>query len=168
MWLSSLGLQYVPALLYVAIVTWLGLDLFFEARTGFIFGIPFAALVVLCIWAIIICSFKPRKRENGKKGIQLAVIVVVLAAIIGFDQWKRPYVRVICQLLDMEYRQDWVGIQKLARANSTMSNRPMACSYAISLVQTDQIAERMYDIRLDYDSLSVHGIDWFHNNASVL
>ena len=162
------AIQYVPALLYVAVVTWLGLDIFFEARTGFIFGIPFAALVVLCIWAIIICSFKPRKRENGKKGIQLAVIVVVLAAIIGFDQWKRPYVRVICQLLDMEYRQDWVGIQKLARANSTMSNRPMACSYAISLVQTDQIAERMYDIRLDYDSLYIHGIDWFHNNASVL
>ena len=71
------AIQYVPALLYVAIVTWLGLDIFFEARTGFIFGIPFAALVVLCIWAIIICSFKPRKRENGKKGIQLAVIVVV-------------------------------------------------------------------------------------------
>jgi len=71
-------------------------------------------------------------------------------------------------LLDMEYRQDWVGIQKLARANSKMSNRPMACSYAIALVQTGQIAERLYDIRLDYDSLHIHGMDWRHNNASCL
>ena len=90
-----------------------------------------------------------------------------MAAVVGFDMWKRPYVRVICRLLDMEYRQDWSGIQKLARENAMMSNRPMACSYAIALVQTGQIAERLYDIRLDYDSLHVHGMDWKHNNASV-
>ena len=176
------AIQYLPALIYMAVITYHGLDIFFEARTGFIFGIPLVALVVLCIWAIIICSFRTRRSPIPKEGfnsspsreiergrlIQLAVIAVLMAAIIGFDQWQRPYVRVICKLLDMEYKQDWVGIQKLARAHSTMSNRPMACSYAISLVQTDQVAERMYDIRLDYDSLHVHGIDWMHNNASVL
>lgn len=183
-WLEPL--RYLPALLYIAIVTWLGLDVFFEARTGFIFGIPFAALVVLCIWAVIIKSFKLRVRskasrdDDGKPEGQsghgsllialrpLLFIIIAMAAIVGFDQWKRPYVRVICQLLEMEYRQDWVGIQKLARANATMSNRPMACSYAISLVQTGQISERLFDIRLDYDSLYVHGMDGQHNNASCL
>ena len=161
-------IQYLPALCYMAVVTYHGLDIFFEARTGLIFGIPFMALVVLCICATIIRSFKLRTIDDSQKGLQIAVIVLCLAAIIGFDMWKRPYVRVICQLLDMEYKQDWAGIQKLARANSTMSNRPMACSYAISLVQTDQISERLYDIRLDYDSLHIHGMDWQHNNASCL
>ena len=163
-------LQYVPALVYVAVITWHGLDIFFEARTGFIFGIPLVALNVLCVCAIIIRSFKvkPLAATSRGKGWAVGFIILCFAAIIGFDQWQRPYVRVICQLLDMEYKQDWAGIQKLARAHSMMSNRPMACSYAISLVQTNQVAERMYDIRLDYDSLHIHGIDWQHNNASVL
>lgn len=172
------AIQYVPALLYMAVVTWHGLDIFYEARTGFIFGIPFVVVDVLCIWAVIIRSFSrkpvpafigiPTDESPRQNRLQLAVIVVALAAIIGFDQWQRPYVRVICKLLDMEYRQDWAGIQKLARKNANMSNRPMACSYAIALVQTGQIGERMYDIRLDYDSLHIHGMDWKHNNASCL
>lgn len=166
--------QYVPALCYIAFVTYKGLDIFFEARTGFIFGIPFLVLFILGIWALIIRSFsrKPMllipKETPLQSAVQLAAIVLCMAAILGFDAWQRPYVRVICQLLDMEYRQDWAGIQRLARKNADMSNRPMACSYAISLVQTDQIAERLYDIRLDYDSLYVHGMDGYHNNASAL
>ena len=176
------ALRFLPALLYIAVVTYHGLDIFFEARTGLIFGIPFIALVVLCIWAAIIRSFRLRVKseELGVRSLtnphfsffishfSLFFIVLAFAAIIGFDMWQRPYVRVICRLLDMEYRQDWAGIQKLARANATMSNRPMACSYAISLVQTGQVAERLFDIRMDYDSLHVHGMDWKHNNASVL
>lgn len=172
------AVQYLPALLYMAIVTYKGLDVFFEARTGLIFGIPFVALVVLCIWAIIIRSFSskpapafislPKDETPRQNGLQLLVIAVLMAVIIGFDQWQRPYVRVICGLLQMEYKQDWAGIQKLARANATMSNRPMACSYAISLVQTGQVAERLFEIRMDYDSLYVHGMDGNHNNASAL
>ena len=172
------AVQYLPALIYMAVVTYHGLDIFFEARTGLIFGIPFVVLVILCIWGIMIRSFSrkpvpafigiPRDETPRQNGIQLVVIALCMTAIIGFDMWQRPYVRVICRLLDMEYRQDWAGIQKLARANATMSNRPMACSYAIALVQTGQIAERLYDIRLDYDSLHVHGMDWKHNNASCL
>ena len=172
------SLQYLPALFYIAVVTWHGLDIFFEARTGLIFGIPFAALVVLCIWGMMIKSFSrkpaptligiPMDETPRQNGIQFAVIAICLAAIIGFDMWQRPYVRVICRLLDMEYRQDWKGIQELARANAKMSNRPMACAYAIALVQTGQIGERLYDIRLDYDSLHIHGMDGAHNNASSL
>ena len=172
------AVQYLPALLYMAVVTYKGLDIFFEARTGFIFGIPFLGLVVLCIWAVIIRSFSrkpapafirlPKDETPRQNGLQLLVIGVCLAAIIGFDQWQRPYVRVICGLLQMEYKQDWAGVQKLARANATMSNRPMACSYAISLVQTGQVAERLFEIRMDYDSLYVHGLDGRHNNASAL
>lgn len=172
------AVQYLPALLYMAVVTYKGLDIFFEARTGFIFGIPFLVLVVLCIWAVIIRSFSrkpapafislPKDETPRQNGLQLLVIAVCMAVIIGFDQWQRPYVRVICGLLQMEYKQDWAGVQKLARANATMSNRPMACSYAISLVQTGQVAERLFEIRMDYDSLYVHGLDGRHNNASAL
>ena len=98
--------------------------------------------------------------------LQLAVCIVGFAAIIGFNEWKRPYVRVITQLASMQQEQDWEGIQKVARAHAYQSNRPMACMYAIALVHTDQVGYRMYDIRLDYDSLYIHGMDGTHNNAS--
>lgn len=172
------AIQYLPALAYMAVVTFHGLDIFYEARTGLIFGLPFVALVVLSIWGIMIRSFSrkpvpavigiPEDETPRQNCIQLVVIAVLMAAVIGFDVWQRPYVRVICRLLDMEYRQDWSGIQKFARANANMSNRPMACAYAISLVQTGQIAERLFDIRMDYDSLHITGVDGQHNNASCL
>ena len=91
------SLQYLPALFYIAVVTWHGLDIFFEARTGLIFGIPFAALVVLCIWGMMIKSFSrkpaptligiPMDETPRQNGIQFAVIAICLAAIIGFDMW---------------------------------------------------------------------------------
>ena len=170
------AIQYIPALAYIGTVTYLGLDNFFEAETGYIFGVPFLALLVLAICGIMIRSFSRKKvhalfaipadetlRDNL---LQLAVCILGFTAIIGYNEWKRPYVRVISQLSSMEQEQDWEGIQKVARANAYQSNRPMACMYAIALVHTEQIASRMYDIRLDYDSLYIHGMDGKHNNAS--
>jgi len=170
------ALQYLPALAYMGTVTYYGLDIFFEAETGYIMGIPFLVLLVLVIWGIMIRSFSRKKTPSFIKVpsdetrrdnlIQLVVCVLGFAAIVGFNELKRPYVRVITQLALMEQEQDWEGIQKLARANAYQSNRPMACMYAIALVHTDQIAYRMYDIRLDYDSLFVHGMDGSLNNCS--
>ena len=170
------AIQYLPALAYMGTVTFYGLDIFFEAEAGYIMGIPFLVLLVLIIWGIMIRSFSKKKvpaligipgdetqRDNL---IQLVVCVLGFAAIVTFNEIERPYVRVITQLSSMEQEQDWEGIQKVARSHAYQSNRPMACMYAIALVHTDQIAYRMYDIRLDYDSLYLHGIDGGHNNAS--
>lgn len=68
----------------------------------------------------------------------------------------------------MQYQQDWAGIERVARQNATQSNRPMAAYYAMALIHTGQIAERMYDIRLDYDSLYLHGNGGMLNNGSPL
>lgn len=169
-------IQYLPALAYMGAVTYYGLDIFFEAETGYILGIPFLVLLVLVICGIMIRSFSHKKvpallgiptdetrRDNL---IQLAVCIIGMTFIVGFNELKRPYVRVITQLTAMQQEQDWNGIQKVARANAYQSNRPMACMYAIALLHTDQIAYRMYDIRLDYDSLFVHGMDGHLNNSS--
>lgn len=172
------AIQYLPALAFMGTVTFYGLNIFFEAETGYIMGVPFLILLVLVIWGIIIKSFSrkpvpafiniPKDETPRQNYVQLVVIALGMACIIGYDMWQQPYVRVISSLLNMEYRQDWAGIQKLARANAKMSNRPMACAYAIALVQTEQIGERLYDIRLDYDSLHINGMDGQHNNGSCL
>lgn len=171
-------LQYVPAFLYLGVVTYLGLDVFFEAETGYLFGIPFVVLLVLSIWGIMIRSFSrkpvpslfriPKDETPRQNYCQMILLVLAFSIIIGFGEWKRPYVRVVCQEMAMQYEQDWAGIQRVARANAIQSNRPMAAYYAMALLHTGQIAERMYDIRLDYDSLYLHGMDKMHNNGSGL
>ena len=54
-------IQYFPALAYVSIVTYHGLDLFFEAETGRILGIPLVVFLILTIWALVIRSFSRKK-----------------------------------------------------------------------------------------------------------
>lgn len=170
--------QYVPALCCLAAITHQGLDLFFETETGYIMGIPFVVLLVLCIWAVMIRSFSrkpmptmlglPKDESTRQNLTSLACVTLAFAAIIAWGEWKRPYVRVICQEMSMQYQQDWAGIERVARQNATQSNRPMAAYYAMALIHTGQIAERMYDIRLDYDSLYLHGNGGMLNNGSPL
>ena len=170
--------QYIPALACLAAVTHQGLDIFFEAETGYIMGIPFVVLLVLGIWAVMIRSFSrkpmpallrlPQDETPRQNLTQLALALLAFAAILGYGEWKRPYVRVVCQEMHLQYEQDWAGIERVARAHAIQSNRPMAAYYAMALVHTGQIAERMYDIRLDYDSLYLHGYGGQLNNGSPL
>lgn len=170
--------QYLPALAYIGIVSYNGINAFFEAEAGLLMGVPFLALLILSIWGIIIRSFSrkpvpaligiPHDEAPRQNRLQLAVIVLGFAAIVSLTEMTRPYNRVICRIMAMYEQQDWNGIQKVARENAELSYRPIACYYAISLLHTGQIAERMYDIRLDYDSLYLHGMDHQHNNASCL
>jgi hypothetical protein len=53
--------------------------------------------------------------------------------------------------------EDWKGMVETAHDNAKLSYRPIAAYYAIALVQTGQLAENLFDIRLDYDLLYVKG-----------
>lgn len=171
-------LQYLPALACLGAMTHQGLDLFFETETGYIMGIPFVVLLVLAIWGMMIRSFSrkptpallgiPRDETPRQNLTGLAVVALSLLAIVGYGQWQRPYVRVICQEMALQYQQDWDGIEHVARDHAAQSNRPMAAYYAMALVHTGQIAERMYDIRLDYDSIYLHGAGGELNNGNAL
>jgi hypothetical protein len=52
-------------------------------------------------------------------------------------------------------QQDWDGMVETARAHAHLSYRPLAAYYAIALVHNGRLADDMFDIRLDYDSLYV-------------
>lgn len=168
------ALQFLPALAYVAVLTHKGLNIVFEAETGYILGIAFVAFVAIaiCALAMRLALRKPMPSLLGgdcprqHAFIQLAVIALAMFAIVGYNEQQRPYVRTISRMYMSLQEQDWRKVQQIARENAEQSNRPMSCFYAISLVQTGEIAERMYDIRLDYDSLDVYGMDGYHNNCT--
>lgn len=166
------GLRHVPSLLYVGIITYHGINVFFESETGYILGIPFLVLMAMLLLSAVLYFFRGKRVEDADSPktllTELALVIVILAGIIGFNEVKRPYTRTVCRLATLMDKQEWAEMQKVARDNAVQSNRPMACYYAISLLHTGKIAERMYDIRLDYDSLYVHGMDGQHNNCSAM
>ena len=171
-------IQYIPALFYIGYTTSVGLNLFFEAETGRILGIPLLAFAILLIWGVIIKSFSkkatpsfvriPKDETPRQNYLQLGVCILGLAGSIAFTQIYRPYVPVISKLMVGQINQDWDGMQKTARANADLSYRAIAAYYAMALVQTDQVGERVYDIRLDYDTLHVVGWDNCYNNGNSI
>lgn len=169
------ALQFVPALVYMAVLTELGLDAFFETETGFILGIPFVVYVLLAVLALVMGvlqrrplphMWRPTEEESVRTNwMQMGVMTLAFAGIVAFDQMQRPYVRTICRMMLYSYEQDWDGVQRVARANAEQSNRIMATYYAAALVHTNQIGDRVYDIRMEYDTLRLHGMDGSQNTG---
>lgn len=160
-------LQYVPAGIYFMWMAYEGANLFYENEAGAILGIPFCATVILTIWAVMIASFS-RKKSPSIIGIpkdetpwqnraQLLAVLAVFAVQGAFTEIQRPYTRVIADMNVSLLESDWQAMMETARENAELSYRPIAANYAIALVKTNQICERLYDIRLDYDSVYLHG-----------
>ncbi len=140
-------------------------------------GIPLFIDLALCILWLLTRLFTHAAPQEEQKPVALSfrerfaglgISLLLVLCVVGFNEYRRPDVRVNSRLILMEQQQDWEGIAKLARKHASLSNRPQAAYYAIALVHTDQIAYRMYDIRLDYDTLHVHGMDKMLNNANSL
>lgn len=159
-------IQYLPVGAYMMWLVYEGINLFYENESGAILGIPFCASVILTIWAIMIASFSrkkapaiigiPKDETAWQNRAQLLAIVFVFALQGVMTEVYRPYTRVIAKMNVGLLNSDWQGMIKTARDNADLSYRPIAAYYATALVNTNQICERLYDIRLDYDSLYMH------------
>lgn len=171
-------IQYLPLGIFTGIFTYQGLNNWYEAESGQVMGIPFCILVVLVIWGIIIRSFSrkpvpaivtiPKDETPRQNRLQLYAVVLMLAIPMIFAHFSRPYVRPIAKMQVAVMNQDWQKVIDIAHDNSEMSYRPIAANYAIALVQTGQIGEKLFDIRLDYDSLYLQSMSGEHTISTSL
>ncbi|MBQ0048814.1 MAG: hypothetical protein KBT12_01030 [Bacteroidales bacterium] len=173
--------EWLPLGVYVGVFTYQGLNNWFEAESGQAMGIPFAAFVVLSIWTIIIRSFSrhpkvgkhplsPCRANEGvsrrQNAVQALFVVLMLAVPMGWASCARPYVRPLASMQVDVMNQNWNGVIKTAQDNAELSYRPMAAQYIIALVQTGQQCEKLFEMRLDYDSLYITGMNGDHQNAT--
>jgi len=63
--------------------------------------------------------------------------------------YQLPYMQMQVQLIN----EDWAGIVNTAQDHAELSYRPLAANYAIALVHTGHLADALFEIRMDYDSL---------------
>ena len=98
-------LQYLPAGIFMALLSYEGVNLFYENEAGAIMGIPLCATVILSIWALMIASFSRKKApsiirlpqdENALQNcLQLAAIVINFGVQAIITEVYRPNARVI-------------------------------------------------------------------------
>ena len=166
-------LEYIPAGLYFSWMTYEGINWFHENEKGMIFAVPFFVVLLLAVCAIAVAFItrgsavpalvrKPKDETSMQNWLQVGMLVLIFGGCALFDHFQRPYTRVMAREDVCMLNQDWQGIMKVARDNATLSYRPIAAKYAIALVETNQICERLYDIRLDYDSLYLHSQNGKH------
>lgn len=163
-------LQYLPSAAYLFTITYIGFDLYYEAETGMIMGIPLACFIVLLILALIIRSFShhhtfpnivqpPKDETPWQNRIQILFVIAIIASTIELGIYLRPYVRVVTKMQCQMMRHDWRGMTKTALDNTDLSYRQIAAYYAIALVQLGEQGEHFFDIRLDYDDPYIHGFN---------
>lgn len=169
-------IQWLPLAAYTGIFTYQGINNYFESETGQAMGIPLAILAILIVWGVMIRSFSrkpspaflriPKDESPRANYLQLLVIIAVgLLPAILYGNMARAYVRPIARMQVGVMEQDWDDVIKTAEANAEQSYRPLAANFAIALVQTGQVGERFFNIRLDYDSLYIVGMNGDRQNA---
>jgi hypothetical protein len=166
------ALAYVPAVAWMSWIAWRGLNLYYQQEPGIALGTLFLGIVVLALDAFIIWTFKkphPQPLSNGRGesmpqqspfSFYLSLFILSLFTFVPpalITHLRHPYLRPVTKMEVQMLNEDWKGMVETAHDNAKLSYRPIAAYYAIALVQTGQLAENLFDIRLDYDSLYVKG-----------
>ena len=175
--------QYLPAGIWMLWTAWIGLDLFYMHEPGRILGIPFLAVVVCAVDAIVIWTFKkrptPDPSRQGGEGLRedsnhltssrqllpsltggvwgwvfcLLLLVVLPCIVLHF---RHPYLRPLTRMQVQLLHQDYEGMVETGHKNASLSYRHLAAYYAIGLIRTGHLTDQLFDVRLEYDSLYTH------------
>ncbi len=162
-------IQYLPAMAYLAVMAYLAFDIYFEAETGMIMGIPFLSFLVLLIMTVIIRTFSKHSIPNIMKvragasvalnRVELLMALLTVGVSMAITQWMRPYMRVIPKMERLDMEQRWAEAAQMGRDNGDLSYRALAAYYTVALLQRGEIGTRLFDIRMDYDDPYMHGFD---------
>ena len=98
---------------------------------------------------------KRKTRSKGQQSRWLLLPLLLVPLPILVSHFRHPYVRPVTRMEVQLLHEDWEGMAATARDNAKLSYRPLAAYYAIALVHTGHLADQLFDIRLDYDSLYV-------------
>lgn len=185
-WLIGYGLHlrprwqwasFLPAAAWMSWVAWSGFELYFLHESGRHLGIlilGFAMAVILAMGNFLFTrirkkpSTSPVASPTGWKtaGVGLFLTCALCAVPVTMTALRHPYLRPVTRMEVQMLHQDWQGMAETARQHATLSYRPLAAYYAIALTRTGRLADDLFLIRLDYDSLYLRGYDNTPNNGT--
>lgn len=141
---SKSYIAFTPAFIFVFVLIYKGFDIYYQAETGAIFGIPFCMLFILVCQTILVRSFskknmprlfeRPRENKLEYNWLTNIATVIALSIIIGFNEWQRPYVRPTAKMQIALEHQNWKDMQFIAEQND-MTYSTIAAYFAIARME---------------------------------
>ena len=170
-------ISYLPAAVWMSWVAWSGFELYFLHESGLHLGILILGFGVAAILSFIrFLLMKTRKPSaqptptaslsNWKAAAGILLVCAFCAVPFTITTLRHPYLRPVTRMEVQMLHQDWQGMAETARQHATLSYRPLAAYYAIALTRTGRLADDLFKIRLDYDSLYVRSYNNIPNNGT--
>ena len=167
-------LQFVPATIWMWWTAGVGLNLYYMREPGRILAWPLLVVVTCTILATAI-YFSQRSRGvvpspydgNARKRKASyyceCSVFLILFLIVSFvlPMWhlnrSHPYMRPLTHMQVQLLHGDYDGMVRTAHDHATMSYRQMAGFYVIALARTGHLADQLFDIKLEYDTVCAYG-----------
>lgn len=157
-------LALLPVAVFVGWMLSLGFNLFYQHEPSVVFSIPLPVFVVLGVLSLI--KFfatrgrapqpgqDSRQRANARLSLNVAALVVVaVMSICAYG--PNQNVCLTCRMQRQMQHQDWNGMIETA-LRSRRPTRSIAAYHAIALVQTDQLCDRLFELRYSYADMHLH------------
>lgn len=152
-------LQYVPAAVYIYVVTWMGFDAFVFREPGWLLGIPLCVAVILILQVVFLRSFSHRRlawiwkcREDETVSINALLVAVALLIPAGaavYGSAGRSDVRLTAKLQRLMREQKWDEMAHAAEAWNG-SSRQVAAYHALALVRNGRLLDDLFKVRYDF------------------
>lgn len=135
-------LKYIPAFAYLYIVFYEGFDIYYQAETGKVMGIPFCIWIILLLQSLFVRSFKRKRKKAalsaseayGGKVRCIAFMLLLTLCAVMFNEWQRPYVRTTTRMQRLMTDKDWAGMRAVP-SEADMGFSTVAAYYAIARMQ---------------------------------
>ncbi len=173
-------LQYLPAAAWMTWTAHVGLNLYYYAEPGRILAIPFLVTIVFLLWAVVRRPTPNPSRQGGEssslsgnneikklntnhapasplphgRGWGWVFFILLCFALPAlYLQHRHPYLRPLTKMQVQLLDNDYAGMSHTAHEHPDLGNRQVAGYYAIALARTGHLADQLFDIKLDFDSL---------------
>ena len=154
--------QYLPAAAWMIWTAHVGLNLYYMREPGRILAIPFLFVVVCGILAAVAFGFRSHESQKSdmtyKSSIFQVLFLLVLFALPMIHLHQRhPYMRALTHMQVQLLHNDFEGMSRTAHEHADMCNRQMAGYYVIALARTGHLADQLFDIKLEFDTVKAYG-----------
>ena len=150
--------------IWLFVLEYLGLNIFYQYEPSFVCSYPFLLMILLAVVAGVIKWRRNRSFKEiwlscpGKKTwtgwVNAAVCVLLFAGITALAQTKGQNTVYTAKMQRMLQSQDWEGMVELG-CKAKQPSRPVACYYAIALVMSDQLNEKLFDMFYQYPDIKL-------------
>ena len=152
-------LAVIPGLSWLSLIVYHGMNVFYHYDQATIFYVPVIALLLLMVISIVL-RFVRKQKFSGifsdrkvdailPNYINCLVVVLLFVSITFFCQVYRQDSLASTKMMRLCQNQEWYEMIEYAQEVKTPT-RTVAAYYAIALLMTDQLNEKLFDLFYQY------------------